>query len=540
MSLILAEMVAGVGLFFLGLHLVSGNLHKTSSRRLRALIARVTGRFWPASLLGLVAGAVMQSTSAVTVILASMTASGLTTARQALPMVAWANVGTTLLVFIAVLDIRLGVLYLLGVSATAFAFSKDSRARTAWAVALGIALLFYGIHLMKSSSADLQGASWFQTFLTQARGSFVLAFAVGALLSFVTQSTTAVTLIAVTLVKAGMLGANETMMIIYGGNVGSTIARMILSSGLKGSSRQVGHFQDVFKISGATVFTGLFYLEQFGHVPLVKALVNGLSARLETQMAYVNLLFNLTTAVVFSCLLGPTARLLSRLWPGTETEDFAKVQYLHPQALEDAETALDLVEKEQARLVTRLPEYVNVLRSGEPGKRRVDYRTLHVAFVALHKEVESYCTALLHKQLPAKTYERLTNVQNRHEVIGFIEDNVFHLAETVDQGTRSSQLLELVQTFAEALDFILLTAGDATTTLDAAEAEPLGNLCADRGELMGRIRNLYLSGAQHLSTQDRSLLLNLTTQFDRIVWMVRRLALLLAQNRQFRADIARE
>ncbi|HEV3117005.1 MAG TPA: Na/Pi symporter, partial [Gemmataceae bacterium] len=240
MSLILAEMVAGVGLFFLGLHLVSGNLHQTSSRRLRTLIAKVTGRFWPASLLGLIAGAVMQSTSAVTVILASMTASGLTTARQALPIVAWANVGTTLLVFIAVLDIRLGILYLLGVSATAFAFTKNIRARTAWGVALGIALLFYGIHLMKdsSSSPDLQGASWFQSFITQAHGSFLLAFSAGTLVSFVTQSTTAVTLIAVTLVKAGMLGADETMMIIYGGNLGSTIARMILASGLKGSSRQ--------------------------------------------------------------------------------------------------------------------------------------------------------------------------------------------------------------------------------------------------------------------------------------------------------------
>jgi phosphate:Na+ symporter len=535
MSLILAEMVAGVGLFFLGLHLVSGNLHQTSSRRLRTLIAKVTGRFWPASLLGLVAGAVMQSTSAVTVILASMTASGLTTARQALPIVAWANVGTTLLVFIAVLDIRLGILYLLGVSATAFAFSKDIRARTAWGVALGIALLFYGIHLMKSSSADLQGASWFQSFITQAHGSFLLAFSAGTLVSFVTQSTTAVTLIAVTLVKAGMLGADETMMIIYGGNLGSTIARMILASGLKGSSRQVGHFQDLFKISGSILFTALFYLEQRGHVPLVKALVTALSTRLETQMAYVNLIYNLTMAIVFSCLLAPTARLLNRLWPGTEAEDFAKVQYLHPQALEDAETALDLVEKEQARLVTRLPEYVNVLRPAEAARRRVDYRSLHVSFVALHKEVESYCTALFHKQLTAKTYERLTNVQNRHEVIGFIEENVFQLAATVDQGTRSSQLLELVQTFAEALDFILLTAGDATTTLDPADAELLGNLCSDRGELMGRIRNVYLSGAQNLSTQDRSLLLNLTTLFDRTIWMVRRLAVLLEQNRQFRA-----
>src|SRR5262249_12394647 len=157
-------------------------------------------------------------------------------------------------------------------------------------------LLFFGIHLMKTSTGDLRTFDWFRAIVDQAHGSYLLAFAAGALLSFLTQSTTAVALLAVTLAHAGLLRLEETMILVYGGDLGSTFARMILAAGLKGSSRQIGRFQDLFKISGSLLFVLLLYLEVRGGVPLVKALCTALSGRLETQTALVNLLCNLVPA----------------------------------------------------------------------------------------------------------------------------------------------------------------------------------------------------------------------------------------------------
>jgi phosphate:Na+ symporter len=535
MASILALMTAGLGLFFLGLHLVSASLQQAGSRRLRTLIARFTHRPWQAGLLGLFAGALMQSTSAVTVILASMTASGLVTVRRALPIVAWANVGTTLLPFVAALDIRLTVLYVLGVSGIAFSFSRESGWKSAYGMALGISLLFYGLDGMKGSAAELQQYAWFRAVLEQARGSFGLALLGGAFLSFLTQSTTAVTFIALTLVNTGLLGADETIMVIYGGNVGSTFSRMILASGLKGSSRQVGRFQDLFKIAGTAVFVLLFYVELYAGVPLVKALAQTLASRVETQMALVNLFCNVGTAAACSCLLGPIHRALDRFWPATEAEELAKPQYLHPQALDDPETALDLVEKEQMRLVQRLPSYLDALRVPAGERRKVYPRAIHQAFAVLANEGESYLTALIHARLSPQTSERLTNVQNRHGLIVLLEDNVYQLVTAVKQAPPSAKLAVLVENFCEALDFILQTAGDAAATLGIDEARLLAGLCADRGELMGKIRNLYLSSEESLGPHDRSLLLDLTGLFDRIVWVLRRLALLLEQNRRYQA-----
>jgi phosphate:Na+ symporter len=534
MAQIIATLVVGLGLFFFGLHMVGTNLKHGSGRQFRALIGRFTSSVWRGSYLGVLAGATMQSPSAVTVILASMSASGLLTVEQALPIVAWSNVGSTVLVFVTLLDLRLLVVYLVGVSAAAFTFAHETRWRPVLGVLLGIGLLFYGIDAMRSSAAGLPQFSWFPEVMAQARSSYLWALLTGILLSFLSQSSTAVAMLTVTLAHAGVLGANEAMMVIYGGNVGSTFAHMILAGGLKGSSRQIGHFQDLFKITGSALFVGLFYLEVYGHVPLVKALTAALTDRLESQVALVNLFCNLTMAVVVLAFLGPIRRLLDRFWPATEAEDFAKLKYLHTRALVDPETAIDLVEKEQSRLVAHLPNYINALRPVPPGVRRADVRVLHQAFESLYQEVQSYLTRLIHLHLSPTTSERLTSVHTRHQVIGNLEDSLFELVSAVEQKPPAPQLAVLVQNLTEALDFLVMSAAEAVTGQDSEDVDLLASLCADRGELLGKIRSLYLSSEHNLAADDKSLLLSLTTLFDRIVWTVRRLAVLLQQNRQFR------
>jgi phosphate:Na+ symporter len=278
----------------------------------------------------------------------------------------------------------------------------------------------------------------------------------------------------------------------------------------------------------------MFYLEVLGHVPLVRAFCGLLASRLETQMALVNLLCNLTMAVLVMPLLKPIQRMLEHFWPASDEEDFAKLKYLNPQALDDPDTAIDLVEKEQTRLVARLPDYVNTLRMPEPGARRIDVRAVHEAFGLLFRDVNGYQTRMIQLHLAPATSERLTNVHNRHEIIAALEDSVWQLVSAVEQSPPSPQLAPLLRNITEALDFLVVSASEAVTGLDPDEAAMLSNLCADRGELMGKIRSLYLSSDHSLAAADKSLLLTLTTLFDRIVWTVRRLAKLLQENFRFR------
>jgi phosphate:Na+ symporter len=532
MYAILAQLIGGMGLFFYGLHTLSMSLQQLSSRRFRELITRFTDRTWMAGLIGFLAGALTQSTSAVTIVLGSLNSSGLVTVRRSLPIVAWANVGTCVLVFLTVLDIRVATFYLLGLSGIAFAFSRHVTRKSVFGAGLGIGLLLIGMRYMKQSAVDLNQFPWFQDVMAHTQGSFALALLGGALVSFVTQSSTAVIMIAVAMINAGLVGVDETIMIIYGGNVGSTFARMIMARHVKGSSRQIGGYQDIFKIVGTLLFSFLFVLEVYGGVPLVKALAAALSGHVETQMALVHLLYNLTMAVLMSLAQRPLERLLAYLWPPLEVEDLGRVQYLHPLALDDPESALDLVEKEQTRLANRLPHYLDALRTPAGQRAKVDCLETHRACGLLWSEVEAYLAGMAHNPLAPGTSARVTNVHSRHGVLGLLEEGVYQLSVALRQTPPSAKLAALVESFVEALDFILLTADEAIATRGAAEAGLLATLCADRGELMGKIRGLYFSGEHDLPPQDKSLLLDLTTLFDRIVWMLRRLAGLLEQSRQ--------
>src|SRR5262245_64066534 len=97
-------------------------------------------------------------------ILVSLATSGLTTVRKAIPIVTWANVGCCALIFAAVVDLRLLILYLIGLAGAAFAFDRSHKSVALGAV-FGVGMLFYGIELMKSGVEPLKNSPWFTELL---------------------------------------------------------------------------------------------------------------------------------------------------------------------------------------------------------------------------------------------------------------------------------------------------------------------------------------------------------------------------------------
>src|SRR5579862_4909801 len=100
---ILANIIAGVGLLFSGLRMVDANLRQATGRQLRTTIGRLTRNTWISGVVGVVTGALVQSSSGIVFILVSLVTSGLTTVAAVLPIITWANVGCSALIFVAVL-----------------------------------------------------------------------------------------------------------------------------------------------------------------------------------------------------------------------------------------------------------------------------------------------------------------------------------------------------------------------------------------------------------------------------------------------------
>lgn len=527
---VLALLTAGTGLFFLGLHLVSSGFQDSSSRTLRGLIRQSTGTRWSCALVGVLAGVVMQSTSAVTTVLGSMATSGLIALRQALPIVAFANVGTTALVFATALDLRTAVLFAVGVGGVAFSLTETFRWKAISGIILGVALFLYGGDLMTSAASGVQQAQWFSGFLHSFHGSTAMSFALGLTAAFLAQSTSSAALMTVTLANAGLLDLSEAITMIYGANLGSTLLRMLLTGNGPGTLRQVSRFQDMFKFTATSVFVALFYLEHGLHIPLVSAAVAAITPRVALQLALVNLLFNGSTALCAAIFNTPIARFVVARWPSSVVELLSVPEYINLDAATDPVTALDLLEKEQMRILRRTREYLTVVRPVKSGGERVDPAALHKSFLVLFDEIEHFQVALVGHHLDAETSERLGNVQGRQKLLELVEDSLLQLATSIRAAPPSEKLEPLTGNFIEALDFLMMFAGDAARTLDRDRAQFVFDLSSDRGEMMGGIRSLHLSPEQALTAEERTLLLRLTTIFERTVWMLQRYAELLLKN----------
>ena len=272
MADIVGQMVLGLGLFFIGMHMVGENLRRLTSRSFRTLVARFTADSIRGSLLGAAFGALMQSATAVTFILVNMVGSGLIGGRQALPIIAWANVGLTVLAFVAGLNIRPEVVYLVGISGLAMAFLKRPAAQVVCGVWVGIGLLLFGLQTISAGARPLQNLPWFQTLLHETVHAPMIGFAAGFLLALLVQSNTAATLIVVALAGAGALDLSQASMIIYGTNLGTIVIRVILAAGLRGSAQRLVRFEDFFCLVSGALMVALFYMEKWFHSPLVGAL----------------------------------------------------------------------------------------------------------------------------------------------------------------------------------------------------------------------------------------------------------------------------
>jgi phosphate:Na+ symporter len=527
---ILALLIAGLGLFFLGLELVGTGFQASGSRRLRALVRRSTKRVVSCAAIGVLSGGIMQSASAVTVVLGSMTTSGMINVRQALPIVAFANIGTTALVFIGAIDIRIAVLYIVGLSGIAFSVTSDFRWRSATSIALGLGLLLYGSDLMTAGASGVEQSTWFRAVVRAGHGSAIASFVVGTLAAFLAQSTTAVALITVAVAAAQLLVLPELMMMIYGANLGSTLIRILLTRGRTGTGRQISGFQDVFKITGTALFVASFYVEYGAHVPLAGALISGVTQNLSLQVALVNLLFNCVMVVVGMAVAPPLERAFAKRWPPSTVESLSVPQYINHDALDDPETAIDLLEKEQARVVARLRDHLELTRPDTAPGRRVDPAELHRGFLTLFGEVEHFYNALVGKHLAASTAERLSNVHGRLSLLTLVEDSLNQLGASVQGVTRGAKIGSLAGSFVESLDFFLMLSNDAVVSQSRDDIRMLQELCGDRSEMMGRVRNMYLAPEQELPPAEKALLLRLTTLFERIVWMLRRYTVLMEQN----------
>ncbi|MBG6164822.1 phosphate:Na+ symporter [Labrenzia sp. EL_208] len=519
MFVLLSGIVGGLGLFFAGVWLLTENLKRFAGRRLRRAIVGWTRHPLIAFSWGALAGGIAQSMSVLVFVLVGMLTAGLLTIRSTLPIIAGANVGASVLVLLATLNMKLVMLFVIGATGFAIANERLSRWQPLIAALFGLGILFLGIATLQESAVPLVQQPWAAQVLERVKDSFLLVFVAAAGLTFLAQTSTAISILAIALAGAGVFSVEQTIMAIYGSNFGSSINTLALSWNLRGRPMQIAMFQVLFNIIPCLVLVPLFYIERSTDLFLVKGIMGLFPGGLEQQMAYVYLLFNLTGAVIVFALNSPLSRLGEWLFPATASEDNSRLHYIHDQALVDPETALDLVDLEQNRLVKFFTKYFEHLRNDDKNGGS-ELTALHNSFQALAKEIDGFLDEFGETDHDHELYDRLNAALNRQRLLLGVEDTLHQLAQAIRSGPGLGSMNRFNQNVIEALDTVVLTLEGAVVDGRPSDQKRLGKIAGDRGDSMQRIRSAYLTADDHLNAESKLNLLKVTNLCQRFFMLL--------------------
>ena len=522
---VLAGILGGVGLLFFGMWMLSENLKAVVGPRLRMLASRLADNRFAAFGWGSLAGAITQSSPAVTFITVSMVRSGLISARQGYPIALGAQLGVGLILMIVTLDIRLVALVGLGLGSIVMTRAKRGNYRQTGAMVLGIAALLFGLALIKESAHPLANEPWFQAALDISTRSIILSFILGALLTFIVQALVPVVAFGIGLAAANLVGVEQVLMYIYGSYVGLGVSVVVVSSSLSGTARQIGMFWACQVFFSAAIMVALLYVEVYLSVPLVVAAATTLDIGLGPQMGIAVIIFGMPSRFVALSAPEWTMRLFARFWPASDEEQMSRTQYIHDQAIDDVDTALDLVHLEQARVLRTFSDYLDTARMGEAlGTVRDSTREVNARIDEFLGE--------LSRQHPGVRGDRHNAMLNRQKLIAWLEEQFSTLPDVLLQLPEDPALEAFRMSVVEGTDAAFLIFLDALEDDDPESWEFVVELMGDRRMMMQEVRSRYLPTEQDDDPERRRLIVEATNAVENIFFLLAQLM------REFRTDHA--
>ncbi|MDE0128569.1 MAG: Na/Pi symporter [Gammaproteobacteria bacterium] len=492
MSDSLAGLVGGLGLFIAGMWLLTANLKTLADYRLRRAVNRWTGNRYSALLCGCVAGGVTQNMTALTFITVGVLRAGMISTAGALAVILGGCIGSSLLVLIVTLDVKVLALVLVGIFGIAAASETLTKHRTLAASLFGGSLLLFGLTLLQDYAAPIAAQAWFQAILEYTGRSMELAFVVAAMLTFVIQSPNAICILGIGLLGAGALTVEQTLMVFYGAGIGSGALLYLLSSGISGRARRIAMYMVLYDILTSAVLVPLLYVELHLGVPLAMALLERLPFAEEINLAIFYILISLLALPLLLGSIDLCAAALKRRWPSSLSDALARPRFIQDTGA--GEDPLARVRREHARVVQNFAVYFDAVREG----RLV--APLREASCSLIDDIGGFLEALPLRR-NAHEVEARNALRNQHRLLLALEAALGDLCTLLGARAPAPQLRSLHAGVLEGVDALLHA---VIRALDKGKGDAAGwRLVARAGEdhaqRVRRIRARYLDADPPLS-----------------------------------------
>ena len=291
---LLLGLLGGLALFLYGMQMMSTNLEAAAGNKMKQILERLTSNRFLGVLVGAVITALIQSSSATTVMVVGFVNSGLMTLNQAVWVIMGANIGTTITGQLIALDVGALAPLIAFVGVAILVFVKNKKIQHIAGIVAGIGVLFIGMDMMSSAMSPLREEPQFVEMMTKFSNP-LLGILVGAGFTALIQSSSASVGILQALAMSGVIDLHSAVFVLFGQNIGTCITAVLASIGTTRNAKRATAIHLLFNLIGTVVFVVLSLVTPFTDVMISLAPGNPMA-----QIANVHTVFNLGTSLLFS------------------------------------------------------------------------------------------------------------------------------------------------------------------------------------------------------------------------------------------------
>ena len=348
MQNIVFGLVGGLAIFIYGISLMGEGLQKVAGDKMRRVLELLTTNPIIAIIVGAVVTMIMQSSSAVTVIVIGFISAGLLTLPQAIGVIMGANIGTTITTQIVTFKLGEFAYPIAAIGFVLFFFTKRNSIKNIGQTIFAFGILFVGLNIMSDVMKPLADYPSFKDALLSIGENPGLGLLVGTVLTVIVQSSSVVTSVLAKLAGQSsdgvpLISLQAAIPILIGSNIGTTITAILASIGANINAKRAALAHTIFNVSGALIFVWF--------IPVFTTLIEFISSnKIDRQVANAHTLFNILNTIIWVPFIWLIVKFITSVLKGKDDITERRVLYIDYKVLNSPAIAMELAIKELARM----------------------------------------------------------------------------------------------------------------------------------------------------------------------------------------------
>lgn len=344
------SLIGGLGMFLYGMNVMGDGLQKAAGEKLKKIIEMLTTNKIMGVLVGTLVTAIIQSSSATTVMTIGFVNAGIMSLQQAVGVIMGANVGTTVTAQLVSFNIEKYAPIAIGIGMAFWFFTKKKNVKNISEILIGFGILFVGMNFMKAAAAPVSEMPQVHDAMLYLSKNPVLGILAGFVITGTIQSSSASIGILIVLASQGLLPITAALPVLYGDNIGTCVTSLLSTVGASRNARRAAIMHLCFNVIGTLLF--IIVLSK----PIVALVTSIDPTNVPRQIANAHTLFNVVNVIVLLPFSSYLVKLATKLVPYTEDEDLENIhttKFLDERILETPSIALSNTVDEVIRMASR-------------------------------------------------------------------------------------------------------------------------------------------------------------------------------------------